>query len=100
MHMLRLFFSIFGEFQTPPMGVEYELKRVELFTMGPFGHKYSWNDAEGDMGKKKIVLVRADTALVLSGGKITLGGVIFLLNITTALTTPTHKSSPLMAPEC
>lgn len=52
------------------------------------------------MGKKKIVLVRADTALVLSGGKITLGGVIFLLNITTALTTPTHKSSPLMAPEC
>ena len=31
--MLRLFFSVFGEFQTPPIGLEYELKRVESFTM-------------------------------------------------------------------
>lgn len=31
--MLRLFFSIFGEFQMPPIDLEYELKRVDSFTM-------------------------------------------------------------------
>ena len=46
MRKLRLFFSVFGEFQVPPIGLEYELKHVEPFTMDPFGHKYSWNDAK------------------------------------------------------
>ena len=55
MHMLRLFFSVFCEFQVPPMGLEYELKRVESFTMDPFGCSYSWNDAKEDVGERKIV---------------------------------------------
>ena len=50
MHMLRL--SIFGEFQAPPIGQEYELKRVESLTMDPFGRKYSWNDAKEGKEKK------------------------------------------------
>ena len=45
MHMLRLFFSVFGEFHAPPIGLEHELKHVELFTMDPFLRKYSWKDA-------------------------------------------------------
>ena len=39
--MLCLFFSVFGEFQAAPVGLEYELQRVELFSVGPFGCKYS-----------------------------------------------------------
>ena len=31
----------FGEFQAPPIGLEYELKRVELFSTDLFGSKYS-----------------------------------------------------------
>ena len=53
MGMLRLFFSVFGEFQAPLIGLEYELKRVESFTMDPLGRKYSWNDAKGDEGEKR-----------------------------------------------
>ena len=30
------------------MGLEYELKRVESFTLDPFGCKYSWNNAKED----------------------------------------------------
>ena len=52
LYMLRLFFSVF--WWAPPIGLEYELQRVELFIMDPFGHKYSW----------KIILVRVDMALV------------------------------------
>ena len=52
MCMLLLFFSVFGEFQTPPVDLEYELKLAESFTLDPFGCKYSWNDAEEDGGKK------------------------------------------------
>ena len=62
MHMLPLFF-VFCEFQAPPIGLEYELRRVEPFTMDPFGRKYSWNDAKED-GGKKIVLVHVDMAWV------------------------------------
>ena len=49
-HLLLLVFSFsfyclcvysFGEFQAPSISLEYELKRVELFTMDPFGHKNS-----------------------------------------------------------
>ena len=54
MRMLRLFFSIFGEFQAPPIGLEYELQRFESFSVDPFGCKYSWNDAEEDGGKKRL----------------------------------------------
>ena len=54
MRMLHLFFSISGEFQAPPIGLEYELQRVESFTVDPFGGKYSWNDAEEDGWKKEI----------------------------------------------
>ena len=39
MHMLRLFFSVFGEFQAP-YRLEYELQRVESFTMDLFGRSY------------------------------------------------------------
>ena len=41
MRMLRLFFSIFAEFQATPIGPNYELQHVQLFSMGPFGRKYS-----------------------------------------------------------
>ena len=44
MCMLRLFFSVFAEFQAPPIGLEYELQRVESFTIDPFGRKYSCVD--------------------------------------------------------
>ena len=50
MHMLRLFFSIFGEFQAPPIGLEYKLQRVESVTMDSFGCKHSGNDAKEDGG--------------------------------------------------
>ena len=53
MRMFCLFFSVFGDFQAPRIGLEYELKRVESCTMDPFGRKYSWNDAEEDGGEKK-----------------------------------------------
>ena len=49
---LRLFFSVFGEFQVPPIGLEYALQCVESFSMDLFGRKYSWNDAKEDKGKK------------------------------------------------
>ena len=63
MLMLRLFFSVFGKFQAPPIGLEYELKCVESFTMDPFRRKYSWNDAKED-GEKNIVLVRVVMASI------------------------------------
>ena len=63
MHMLRLFFSAFGEFQAPPIGLEYELQRFWSFSVDPYGRNYSWNDAEEDGGKK--VLICVDKALVL-----------------------------------
>ena len=59
MHMLRLFFSVFGEFQASPIGLEHELWCFESLTVDQFGRKYSWNDAEEDRGKK-IVMVRVD----------------------------------------
>ena len=61
MCMLRLF-SIFGELQVPPIGLEYELKCVESFTMDPFGRTYSWNDAMKTR-EQKIVLVHVDMTL-------------------------------------
>ena len=61
MRVLRLFFSVFGELQAPPIGLECELQCVESFTMDPFGCKYSWSDAKEDVGIK-IVLVRVDMA--------------------------------------
>ena len=54
LYMLRLFSVLLCFWWAPPIGLEYELQRVELFTMDPFGHKYSW----------KIILVRVDMALV------------------------------------
>ena len=48
MRMLRLFFSILGEFKAPPRGLEYELQHFELFSVDPCGRRYSWNDAEED----------------------------------------------------
>ena len=35
MQMLHLFFSVSGEFQVLPIGLEYELKHVESFAMDP-----------------------------------------------------------------
>ena len=53
MLMLHLFFSVFGEFQAPPRGLEYERQCFQFFLLvDPFGRKYSWNDAEEDGGKK------------------------------------------------
>ena len=43
--------SVFSEFQAPPIGLEYELKHVESFTINPFGCKYSLNNAKEDRGK-------------------------------------------------
>ena len=63
MRMLCLFLSGFDEFQEPPIGLEYELQPVELFTMDPFERTYSWNDAKED-GGEKIALVRVDKALL------------------------------------
>ena len=60
--MLHLFFPVFGEFQMPPIGLEYELQHVESFSTDPFGRKYSWNDAKEDGGYGGIVLVRMDMA--------------------------------------
>ena len=56
--MLRLFF---GEFQVPPIGLEYELLHFESFSVDPFGRKYSWNEAK-EHGGGNIVLVREDMA--------------------------------------
>ena len=53
MRMLHLFFSVFGEFQAPFIGLEYELQCVESFTVDQFGRKYNWNDVEED-GKKRL----------------------------------------------
>ena len=53
MHMLRVFFSIFGECQVPPRGLEYELQRFQSLSVDPCGRKYSWNVPEED-GEKKV----------------------------------------------
>ena len=52
MGTLCLFFSVFGEFQAPPNDQECELQCFQSFSVDPYGHKYSWNDAEEDGGKK------------------------------------------------
>ena len=52
MLMLNLFFSVFGEFQAPPIGLEYELQRVESFSVDLLGCKLTWKDAKEDRGKK------------------------------------------------
>ena len=53
MHMLRLFFSVFGKFQATPIGLEYELQHFESFSVDLFGHQYSWNEAKEDWGEKR-----------------------------------------------
>ena len=51
----RLAISIFFLLcSVSPIGLEFELKRVESFSMDPFGRKYSWNDAEEDGGKRSF----------------------------------------------
>ena len=60
MRILRLFFSVLGEFRAT-YRLEFELKLVESFTMDPFGHEYSWSDAKRD-GDIKIILVCVDMA--------------------------------------
>ena len=52
MRILCLFFYVSGEFQAPPIGLEYELLRVESFTMDLFGCKYSWMMEDG--GEKSL----------------------------------------------
>ena len=55
---LLLFFSVFGEFQAPPIGLEYELQCGESYTMDA-------NILEmmpRKMGEKQIVLVGVDMA--------------------------------------
>ena len=63
MRMLRLFFFVFGEFQVPPIDIDYELQHFESFSVDPSGCKYSWNDTKKKTEKKIIVLVRVDKAL-------------------------------------
>ena len=41
MRMLHVFFSVFGECQAPPRGLEYELQRFWSFSVDPCGRKYS-----------------------------------------------------------
>ena len=53
MPMLHLFFFVFGEFQAPPIGLEYELQHFQLFSVDPYGRKCSWNDAKEDGVKKE-----------------------------------------------
>ena len=62
MRTLHLFFFVFGEFQAPPTGLEYELLHFGSFSVDASGRKYSWNDAEENGGKKNV-LVRVDKAL-------------------------------------
>ena len=50
---LGLLFSIFGEFQAPSIGLEYELQCVESFPVDPFVCKYSWNNAKESSFPKK-----------------------------------------------
>ena len=54
MRMLCLFFSVFGEFQAPPISLECELQRFESFSVDLCGHKYSRNDVKTDRGKKRL----------------------------------------------
>ena len=49
---MRHLFSVSGEFQVPPIGLEYEIKRIESFPMDSFGRKYSWNDSKEDGAKE------------------------------------------------
>ena len=60
--MLRVFFFALGEFQAPPIGLEYELQHFESFSVDLCGRKYSWNNAKEDR-EKKTVLVGVDKAL-------------------------------------
>ena len=61
MHMLRHFFSVFGEFQAPPIGWNMNYSMLSHLQWFYLERKYSWNDAEED-GEKKIVLVHVDMA--------------------------------------
>lgn len=54
--MLRLFLSVFGEFQTPPIGLEYELQCVESFLMDPLDANI-FKRCQGRRGRKKVVQV-------------------------------------------
>ena len=56
MRMLRVFFSAFGEFQAPPIGLEYKLQRFWSFSVDLYGRNYSWDAGE----KEKIVFIRVD----------------------------------------
>ena len=49
---LRLFFSVFGEFEAPPIGLQYELQLVELLKMDQFRCRYSRNNAKEYGGEK------------------------------------------------
>ena len=53
MRMLPVFFSVFGECQAPPTGLEYELQRFQSFSLDPCGRKYSSNDDEEDGEKNQ-----------------------------------------------
>ena len=50
--MLCLIFSIFGEFQAPPIGWNMNYSMFSRLEWICFGRKYSWNDAKEDRGKK------------------------------------------------
>ena len=52
MRMRHLLISAFGEFQAPPIGLEYELQRFQSFSVDQYGCNYSWNDVKKDGGKK------------------------------------------------
>ena len=65
---LRVFFSIFGECQAPPRGLEYALQRFQSFSVDPCGCKYSWNDADED------VFARLDGPIMGLGPSVVLCG--------------------------
>ena len=62
MRTLRLFFSVFGEFQAPPIDLEYELQRFQSFSVDCVDANIL-EKMPRKMEEKKIVLVRVDSAL-------------------------------------
>ena len=57
---------VYSDFQASSIGLEYELKLVESFTLDLFARKYSSNNAQEDR-EIKIVLVHVDMASRSSG---------------------------------
>ena len=63
MHMLRLFFSIFGRCQAPPIGLEYELQHFQSFSVDHMDANIL-ETMPRKTEEKKIVFIRVDGPLM------------------------------------